>query len=327
MIPGWRRWVGRHSRCGDVDVKQPRGRASALTAAIVLAALAAGAAGGEVVINGRALYPEGPLVVADGVDYAEMGGDRVMHYDGNANKVMWSRVGCGPTQVARYGDGLVVLCHIEAALALISRDGATRKIIDRDRNGRSFLTPNAATDDGKGGVYLSSSGIFAAHAPLIGAVLYLDRRGTLSRLAEGIHYANGVALSADGRTLYVSEHLSRRVLAFDVHKDGTLSDRRVYVALDDLEAPDPGRGWEVGPDGLAVDRGGDLYIAEYGAGHLLVVGRDRQLKATVTVAQPYVTAVALTGDERSLYITAAASLYNPKEAGAVYLVANPVAGD
>ncbi len=299
-----------------------------LMAAAVLTALVASAlaAGERIVVNAHALYPEGPLADGAGFYYAEMGADRVMVWDGRANRLVWSRAGCGPTSVARFGDGLLVLCHIEAALAVISREGETRKIIDRDRNGRAFLTPNASINDAYGGVYLSSSGLFSPTAPAEGAVLYLAADGMLSRLAEGIHYSNGVALTADGKRLYVSEHLSRQVLAYDVGTDGSLLNRQVFARLDDYDGADPRRGWEVGPDGLAVDREGDLYIAEYGAGHVLIVGADARLKATIEVPQQYVTAPALSPDERRILITAPVSLYDPREAGAVYSVANPLAG-
>ncbi len=89
-------------------------------------------------------------------------------------------------------------------------------MIDRDEDGRAFSNPNAAVSDGKGGIYFSSSGSFAPGARATGAVLHVDASGRVRRLAEGIHYANGVAVTPDGKILYVSEHLGRRVLAFDI---------------------------------------------------------------------------------------------------------------
>jgi len=298
----------------------------AATAAAALAAPALAAAE-LVTINGAAQYPEGPIADQNGIYYAEMGAGQVMRWNGTQNRRVWSNPACGPTSVARYGADLIVLCHRVGALVRISPSGELLQVVDRDRNGRPFVTPNASVADGKGGVYFSSSGSFSPTAPAEGAVLYLDPARRLSRLVEGIHYANGVTLTADGGTLYVSEHLERQVLAFDVAQDGSLSGKRVFVRLDDLEDRDPAWGWEVGPDGLAVDREGNLYIAEYGAGHLLIVGPDALLKATIDVPEAYVTAPALSPDETRLYITAPASLYDPTEAGGVYEVANPLLAD
>jgi sugar lactone lactonase YvrE len=295
-------------------------------AALVVAALPAAAGPSALtVVNPGAAYPEGPSVVDGILYYAEMGSDRVMRFDGTANAPLWSRDGCGPTSVVPAGDGLVVLCHLEEVVARITRDGGLVGIIDRDRDGRSFADPNAATPDGQGGVYFSSSGVFGPGARATGAILHLAADGTLSRVAEGLHYANGVALSPDRRILYASEHLARRVLAFDVAADGGLANRRVFVALDDLEGGDPDRTWEVGPDGLAVDRAGNLIVAEYGAGRLLVVDPAGALLATVPVPLDHVTSSALNADESVLYITAPASLSAPGAAGAVYAIPYPVA--
>ena len=300
-------------------------RGLALAAVAFLGPVTAACAAEAVAINPQALYPEGPLAVGGSVYYAEMGSDSVVRWDGKTNSVVWSRPGCGPTSVASGGEGtLIVLCHHENALARIGVDGATRAVITRDAAGRTFMDPNASINDAKGGVYFSSSGVFSPTAPAQGAVLYLDRAGRLTRLAEGIHYSNGVALTPDGKTLYVSEHLSRRILAYDVAADGSLSGKRVFVALDDLEGADPQRGWELGPDGLAVDRAGNLYMAEYGGGHLLIVDSQARLLAVVPVGEPYVTAMALIDGDRRLFVTAPASLYDPSEPGKVYSLDNPV---
>lgn len=271
-------------------------------------------------INPRSAYPEGPLVRDGALYYAEMGNDRVMRWRGGSNEIFWFRRGCGPTAVAQGPDkGLVVLCHREGSVARVGAGGETLAII-RSGDGL-FDNPNAATGDGRGGVYFSSSGRFAPGAKATGAVLYLAADGRLIRVAEGIHYANGVALAPDRRTLFVSEHLSRRVLAYDVAEEGTLSGGRTYVSLDELVGTDDEVSWEVGPDGLAVDDESRLYIAEYGAGRVLIVDGKRDLVATIPVPERYTTGVALSQDRSRLYITAPSSMF--ADGGAVHAVANP----
>jgi gluconolactonase len=296
-----------------------------LVVSLVLQASGAGAAAnGLTVVSPRSAYPEGPVVVDGAVYYAEMGADRVMRWDGEANLPVWSRAGCWPTSVARgAGDTLLVLCHREDALFRITPAGETLAVVDRDDAGRRFVNPNASVNDGRGGVYFSAAGDFAPNAPAAGAVLYLDPNGRLTRVAEGIRYANGVALTPNGATLYVSEHLARRVLAYDVAADGALSGGRVFLVLDDAVGVDAARSWEVGPDGLAVDRRGNLYIAEYGGGRLIIVDAAGRLLATVAIPEPYVTAVALIEDERRLFVTAPLSLVDPTAPGSVYVVENP----
>lgn len=292
---------------------------------LVLSGSGASSGGAPRTINPRSAYPEGPVVDGGDVYYAEMGADRVMRWDGHVNVPIWSRAGCGPTSVARgAGGSLVILCDREQALVRITPKGDTLGVIAVDSDGRPFLTPNASINDGKGGIYWTSSGLFSPTSPSEGAVLYLDAAGGLHRLAEGIHYSNGVALSPDGKLLYVSEHLSRRVLVYDVAADGTLASTRVFVKLDGVEPVDTRRGWEAGPDGLAVDHAGNLYIAEYGAGHVLVVNDRGRLKATIPFPQRYTTAVALIHDDRELFVTAPASYLDDEASGAVYVVDNPL---
>lgn len=299
----------------------------AASALLVLAASAGLAGGGPALttVNPDSAYPEGPVVIDGVLYYAEMGNDRVMRFDGETNAPVWTRNRCGPTTVAPYGkSSLAVLCHREEIVALIGADGRQTGIIDRDRDGKRFANPNAGTSDGKGGVYFSSSGSFSPGARATGAILYLDASGAVTPVARGIHYANGVAVSPDGGTLFASEHLERQVLAFDIAADGTLSNRRTFVRLDDLVGPDPDRGWEVGPDGLAIDRDGNLIIAEYGAGRLLVVDRAGKLVATIAVPERYVTASAFDTGQSRLFITAPASLMDPS-LGAVYATPYPIA--
>jgi gluconolactonase len=295
-----------------------------VAAGLICATAIAAAAETRTVVNPQSAYPEGPLVAGDLVYYAEMGADRVMRWDGAANTEIWSRPGCSPTSVALgAGNTLIVLCHA-GALVRISPSGEEIATIDRASAGGLFENPNASANDKNGGIYFSSSGAFAPNAPASGAILYLGPDGTLRRVAGDIHYANGVAVSADGETLFVSEHLDRRVLAFDIGEDGVISTRRVFLDLDEVLPEDPGRSWEVGSDGLAVDREGNLYVAEYGGGRIAIVDRDAALLAIVDVPEKYVTAPALMDEERRIFITAPLSLADPSALGKVYVVENPV---
>lgn len=297
---------------------------AALVLFVALAAAWPAGAADVVVVNPAAAYPEGPTLVGDTVYYAEMGADRVLRWDGTRNAAVWSRKGCSPTSVARgSGDSLVVLCHSEGALVRIAPDGQTLDRISRDAAGHGFVNPNASVNDARGGIYFSASGDFSPVAPATGAILYLDRVGTLRVVAEGIRYSNGVALSPDGKTLFASEHLNRRILAYDVAGDGSLSGTRVFLRLDDIVGADPARSWEVGPDGLAVDSRGNLYVAEYGGGRVAIVAPDGMRIAVIAFPEKYTTAPLLIDGERRIFVTAPVSLFDPAAYGKVYSVANP----
>ena len=99
---------------------------------------------------------------------------------------------------------------------------------------------NDLVADSRGGVYLSITG---------GGVFYANADGEMSEYGEGITSANGIILSPDEQTLYVTN--GPVVVAFDVESDGSLSNQREFGTL---------RGGR-GGDGSAVDQEGRLYVA------------------------------------------------------------------
>jgi gluconolactonase len=242
----------------------------------------------------KADYPEGPLWHRDRLYYGEMMRDRVMVSDLRAVSVFWQMPGCGPVSIAPYrADELLVLCHLSHNLVRLSLAGALLGVIDRDAGGRPFVHPNDSCVDGKGGVFFTASGEFSLAAPATGAVLHLDGDGGLHRRAEGIHYANGIAVDGARRRLLVSEHLGRRVLEFPLQADSSLGRPSVFFDLAKLPAPTTGLDPLAGPDGLELDGEGRLFVAEYGAGRIHLVGADGALIGTLGGLLRYVTDLAL----------------------------------
>jgi sugar lactone lactonase YvrE len=116
--------------------------------------------------------------------------------------------------------------------------------------GRRFVGPNFAAIDGAGRIYVTDNGVAGTPGP---GVFAFDASGVGELWHAGpFDFANGLALSADDRTLYVAETWARRILAVPVGADGSADTPRVVVEL-------PG----MLPDGLAVDRSGQLYVGCY----------------------------------------------------------------
>lgn len=88
-----------------------------------------------------------------------------------------------------------------------------------------------------------------------GGALYSWRPGDSLRVHDsGYIITNGPVMSLDGRTLYHTDSALRVVYAFDVTGDGSLANRRTFLTF----------GQGVYPDGMAVDRSGNLWVALYG---------------------------------------------------------------
>ena len=99
---------------------------------------------------------------------------------------------------------------------------------------------NDLAADARGGVYVTISGA---------GLYYADPNGVVSEQGENIPQTNGIVLSADERTLYVTN--GPQIVAFDVQADGSLTNQREFGRLQGGQ----------GGDGSAIDAEGRLYVA------------------------------------------------------------------
>ena len=159
-----------------------------------------------------------------------------------------------------FAGGWLVTCYDNGTFVQIGADGQTERVWDKDSTGAALVGPNDATSDGKGGAYLTASGPWESGL-IVGKVYHLTADGAPTPVADDLHYANGIQLSADGKLLYVNESEAGRVITFAVQDDGSLADRRLFVRLTALEEPD------AYPDGIKLGPDGNLYIGQYTRTH------------------------------------------------------------
>jgi sugar lactone lactonase YvrE len=268
------------------------------------------------VINGDAAFPEGPSWAGGKLYYAEYGANRVSVWDGASNSVLWAEDGCGPSAVLPFADGMLVTCYDNGSYVEISAEGKTERVWDKDASGTPLLGPNDATPDGKDGAYVTASGLWES-APIVGKVYHLTADGTLTPVADDLHYANGVQLAADGQLLYVNESEAGRVITFAVGVDGSLFDRRLFVRLSALGEP-----VDAYPDGIKLGPDGNLYIGQYSAGRIVVVTPAGELVRKLEVPSPAAPNLAFGPDGKTIYVMAVDDPANPPYHGKVYAIAN-----
>lgn len=275
------------------------------------------------VLNADSSYPEGAHFENGTLLYAEMPKHRIVRWESGENRVAWEKRGCGPTSIApRRNARLLIACHFAHQVIEIDLD-ASEDGLSTDRLW-PVTRPNDMSSDDKGGTYVSSSGEFSKRIPKSGAIVYIAADGTQSIVASDIWYANGVYFSAPEQTLYVSEHLGGRVLAYDVEPDGSLGGARVHIDISDHVDTDAPGVYYVGPDGLTQDSEGNLYVAIYAAGVILVFGPDASLQTRIPVPDQYITNLDLSDDEEMLYITAPTANSGSSLPGNVYRLKNPI---
>lgn len=189
-------------------------------------------------------------------------------------------------------------------------------------DGRPLNSPNDIAIDEQGRIYFSDPR-YLGHEPVeqpVFAVYRIDTDGTIHRIITDAGKPNGVAISPDQRTLYVVSHdtgttginrlpagAKRQIgqmdlKAYDLTADGTAKFRKTLV---DYYPED-------GPDGMAVDVEGNLYVAECNLKRLGVAIRSPEGVEMAFIpfdVIPRNVGFGRGDDSRTLYICAGTGLY------------------
>jgi len=136
---------------------------------------------------------------------------------------------------------------------------------------------NDLTADSRGGVYFTMSGLF-----------YADAKGVVTRYGENLT-TNGVILSADEKTLYVTNGTT--LAAFDVQKDGSLTNQREFVKFT-----------AGGGDGATIDSQGRLYVTT-GAG-VEVIAPDGKHLGIIPTPRGVISCAFGGKDKKTLFVLA-----------------------
>ncbi len=114
-----------------------------------------------------------------------------------------------------------------------------------------------------------------------------------------------------------------RLLKFKIGADASLSDRRIFVNLDDLT----GHVVHVWPDGVKIDSRGDIYIGQSAreehvplAGVIFVVDSAGKLLRKLTLPSLQVPNFAFSPDEKTLYVTAVDQIDKSPYLGKIYSI-------
>jgi gluconolactonase len=93
-----------------------------------------------------------------------------------------------------------------------------------------------------------------------GKLWRIDKGGKPVLLTDKMGTTNGIELSPDEKTLYVNESVQKKIWAFDVDKQGNISNKRLFAEFPDF-----------GFDGMKCDKKGNLYATRYGKGVVVVL--------------------------------------------------------
>ena len=158
-----------------------------------------------------------------------------------------------------------------------------------------FNQPNDLAIASDGTVYASDPHF---KAPIGGQIWRIIRgadgrgQGEVMSTSRRLGTTNGLDLSPDGKTLYVSESNSRQVWAYRLDGNKLLEPRLVKTFAD----------FEI--DGLRTDVDGRIYLARLSAGKIAIIGADGSLLREVATAGKQPTNLSFGGaDGRTVFVT------------------------
>jgi gluconolactonase len=312
----------------DERVELIKMRVSKIICCAVGAMLAATATwAGETLIVSDVLGPEGPLCLDGNLYYVGWVSNTLSKWDGKMTTVLNHTPGCGHNGLALTKRKTFLLACTEEHGAILELDmtGKQLRRWDADKGRKPF-------DGGINDIVVAADGsayatVFGPYKELptsvVGKILYLaPGSDKWVEVAGDLNYANGIGVSPDQKTLYVSEMVGNCILKFKINDDGSLSNRSNFALLN-LLTPNKVESWWLGPDSMKVDSKGNIYVAQWFGGKILKVSPDGKLLHVFKIAAgDGTTNVAFGEGEKELYVTVVKDPKDPQAKGSIVKIAN-----
>jgi len=244
-------------------------------------------------------FPEGPAWSKDGyLIFSDTPSDRLLKWaPGHATEVFRADAH-GPSGNAFDADGRLYTC--ETRLRRVTRTDKKGKIevLADQWEGKRLNAPSDIVVSKSGHVYFTDPafGEQSDHRELdFYGVYHLPPKGPMKLVAGPAGRPHGIALSPNGRILYVSNADEHNIRAYDVDHNGDASGERVLVSRIDGV-----------PGGISVDEKGNLYVAAKG---IAVYSPEGRLIHVMEMKEQPSNCAFGEADEKSLFITARGVVY------------------
>tara|TARA_Y100001960_G_C14571131_1_gene775881 strand:- start:92 stop:928 length:837 start_codon:yes stop_codon:yes gene_type:complete len=126
-----------------------------------------------------------------------------------------------------------------------------------------------------------------------GQIWRVGPEGRVDLLETGMGTTNGIEVSPDEKTLYVNESVQRNVWAYDLARDGEISNKRLLIQFADF-----------GMDGMRCDIDNNLYITRHGKGTIAKLSPTGEILREIKLADKNPSNIAFGGpDGCTCYVT------------------------
>jgi sugar lactone lactonase YvrE len=128
------------------------------------------------------------------------------------------------------------------------------------------------------------------------SLVRIDPDGTSVEAAADLAFPNGTVISDDGATLIIAESMGNRLSAFDRQRDGALTNRREWAALEG-----------VAPDGICLCADGTVWVANALGSECVRVAEGGEIVERVVTSRGCFACMLGGDDRRTLYLVTADS--------------------
>lgn len=159
------------------------------------------------------------------------------------------------------GDGKFLLFRVNDIATFDPKLGHVKTIVECDFDTNEIPRFNDVHADPLGRVYAGTMGKNNK-----GGVFLIERDGSMKQMFAGTNCSNGIAFTPDEKVMYWTDTSGRTIYRFHYDREsGDLTDRRpLYVCPEG----------EGAPDGMAMDRDGNLWSARWGGSRLCLISPE-----------------------------------------------------
>jgi sugar lactone lactonase YvrE len=227
--------------------------------------------------------------------FSNWGAQEIIAVDLEGNSEVVMRVPSFPFSIDWLPDGrLLITSGYDRPLVRREPDGS---LVDHaDLSGGLDRGFNEIVVDGRGNAYVNGAGfdLLAGEEFAPGIVALVTPDGSARQVADGIAFPNGMAVTPDNSTLIVADSYAKRLTAFDIASDGSLSNRRVWADLDDGV-----------PDGICLDAEGAVWYADVPNKRCVRVREGGEVLQTIDLDRGCFACMLGGADGRTLFMMAA----------------------
>lgn len=244
-------------------------------------------------------FTEGPVWSREGfLLFSDVPSNRIMKLTPGEPTSAWREKSNGANGNAVDEKGRVYTCESRTRRVVRSDKKGSIEVLAERWEGKRLNAPNDIVVTRNGHIYFTDPafGEQSDNRELnFYGVFHILPKGDMEVIAKPVGRPNGIALSPNGKTLYVVNSDERNVRAYDLEKNGSAANERILIT--DISGV---------PDGMKADEKGNLYIA---AKHLEIYNADGKFLHEIEIPEKPSNLAFGDADFQGMYVTARTSVY------------------